>query len=116
MYRKICYRASGRVDGMKSFFIKKYCRYILIMTVIFTLSFVFAGKVMIEERGREIFTGEKYKTVMVENGKGSINITDGERKKAIDKDIFLKLKKLGGLKKYTPLHTFFYAIQNIKTS
>ena len=95
---------------------KKYLRYILVITVIFTLSFVFAGKVTIEERGKEIFTGEKYKTVMVENNKDSIKITDGEREKAIDKDIFLKLQKLGELKKYTPLHTFFYAIQNIKTS
>lgn len=101
---------------MKSFLIKKYYRYILIVTVIFTLSFVLAGKVTIEERGREIFTGEKYETVMVESAREAIKIKSGEREATIDTGIFLKMKKLGEFKKYTPLHTFFYAFQNIKTS
>lgn len=101
---------------MKSFFVRKYNRYILVMTLIFTLSFVFAGKTAVEERGREIFTGEKYKQVMITEGNSSIEITDGERKASVDKAILLKLKNLEELKKYTPLHTLFYAVQNAKRS
>ena len=98
---------------MNNYILKKYHKYILIMTLIFTFSFVFAGKITVEERGKEIFTGEKYKTVMVQKDKGSIKITDGERDFTVKREVIEGLRRLEGLIKYTPLHTVVYAAENL---
>lgn len=79
--------------------------------MLFTLSFVFAGKITVEERGREIFTGEQYKTVMVEKNKGDIKITSGEKELTLKREVIEKLKSLEDFIKYTPLHTALYAFE-----
>mgnify|MGYP003319974200 CR=1 FL=1 len=81
----------------------------------FTLSFIFAGKVTVEERGKEIFTGEKYKTVMVTDEEGESTYRK-ETKTVKNTQIIRKIKKLSVFKKYTPLHTIFYALENLKIS
>lgn len=96
---------------MKEYILKKYYRFILVITIIFTLSLVFAGKITAEERGKEIFTGEKYKTVMIENRKDALSVSDGEREYLFGKDMIFKLRRVGNVLKYTPLNTLIYALE-----
>lgn len=96
---------------MKNILRKKLYGYFLTLTVVFTLSVLFSGKTVVEKRGNEVFTGEKYETVFLQNEKDSLKFYNGENETEIEKGVFDKLKAFEKLLAYTPFHSLYYAFK-----
>lgn len=98
---------------MKSLFLKKFEMYILVLTVLFTACFVVCGKTVVEEKGKQVYTGEKYKSVFMLEDEDGIIISDGEKEAKIYTNFFKNSEYLEKFIHFSPFSAVLYVVKKV---
>ena len=99
---------------MKNILKLSFGRFFLFSSVIFIIAFMFAGKITVEDRGNELFTGQKYERVILHSMSEKLFAGFTESKEASDKYGLGRITELNRHMNFTPFGVFTESIKKIK--